>query len=110
MRAGGLRRQIIIEQTTETRDTDGAVINTWSTFATIWAEFVVSKGTVSIGDETVAGGRPVAEANQQLRIRYLSGLTPKMRVKFGSRYFNIKSISNVAERNREMLLFVTEAV
>lgn len=110
MKTGALNKQIIIESVTEARATDGGTTNTWATFATVWAEFVVLKGSVGVGNESVQADRPVAEANQQIRIRYLSGLTPKMRVKFGTRYFNIRSIVNSGERNREMLLFVTEKV
>ena len=110
MRAGALRHQITIEEATETQDDDGHNIQTWSTFATVWGEFVVMKGSVGVGDENIQGDRPIAESNQQLRIRHLSGLTPKMRVSFDSRNFNIRSIVNTGERGREMMLRVTEQV
>ena len=43
-------------------------------------------------------------------MRYLSGIVPKMRVKVGSRIFDILSIINVDERNRELQLMCRESV
>jgi len=109
-RAGGMNKQVIIQQATETQADDGHNTQTWTTFATIWVEFVVLKGSVGVGGETIQGDRPMAESNQQLKARWLAGITPKMRVNFGGRIFNIRSIVNPGERNRDMILFVTEKV
>lgn len=117
MRPGNLRCRIVIEQPTETRDTDGAIINTWSTFATVWAEFVMD-ATMSItakmmkqmGQEKIEGKQPIAEASEVIRIRYLSGLTSKMRVKYMDQYYNIRVIGNPNMSNKELLLFVTAKV
>ena len=43
-------------------------------------------------------------------IRYLSGIVPKMRVKFGSRIFDILSVINVKESNRELQLMCRESI
>jgi head-tail adaptor len=37
MRAGAMRHPITIESATETHGSDGSVIQTWHTFATVWA-------------------------------------------------------------------------
>jgi len=110
MRPGMLRKKITIQQVSEEQTTDGFPTPTWSTFATVCAEFVIMKGSVGVGDETIQGDRPIAETNQQIRIRYLSGLTPKMRVVFESRIFNIRSIVNPGEQNIEMIMRVSEEV
>jgi SPP1 family predicted phage head-tail adaptor len=105
MRSGPLRHQVTIEEVTETRDSYGGVVESWSTFATVWA----SVGPI-IGREYFASQQVQSEVSHKIRIRYLSGITTKMRVTFDSRTFRIESILNVDERNTEMLLMVTEAV
>jgi SPP1 family predicted phage head-tail adaptor len=104
MRSGPLRHQIVIEEVTETRDSYGGVVETWSTFATVWA----SVGPI-IGREYFASQQVQSEVTHKIRIRYLSGVTTKMRVAFDSRVFNIESVLNVDERDTEMVLMVTEA-
>ena len=51
------------------------------------------------------------QRNDEFRIiiRYLSGIVPKMRVKYGSRIFDILSVINVSERNRELQLMCRES-
>ena len=44
----------------------------------------------------------------RIRIRYLSGISTAFRVKYGSRYFNIHSIINVREANRELEFLAEE--
>ena len=46
----------------------------------------------------------------RIRIRYLSGVTAKLRVKFGTRYFNIRSIINQGERNRQLEFLAEEII
>ena len=43
-----------------------------------------------------------------IRIRYLAGVEPTMRVAFGSRQFAINGIIDVDERHVELRLFCTE--
>lgn len=105
MRAGPLRHQIVIEQTTETRDTSGGVIDTWSTFATVWASV-----SPLIGREYMAAKQVSADVTHKIRMRYLSGVTPKMRVSWDSRTFDIGSILNVDERDIEMVIMATEII
>lgn len=82
--AGKLNRRIIIEQVTETRDEMGGVIQTWATFATVWAEFVSQTGR-----EFFAAKQVNAALEAIIRIRYIAGVTAKMRVKYGTRVFNL---------------------
>lgn len=105
MQAGKLRHSIIIEQGTESFDGNGELITTWSTFATVWAEILPL-----VGREFWAARQVNAETTGKLRIRYLSGLTPKMHIKFGTRIFNITGISNIEERNEEIVIYYSEVV
>jgi len=51
-----------------------------------------------------------AEVTGKISIRYLAGITPKMRVKHGNRIFDIVSMINPEERNRELQLMVKERI
>jgi SPP1 family predicted phage head-tail adaptor len=75
----------------------------WSTYATVWAEI------------EPRGGREQFEAKQLnatidlvVKIRYLSGLEPKMRISWSSRTFDIQSVINSWERNKEMIIACKE--
>jgi SPP1 family predicted phage head-tail adaptor len=104
VRIGKLRHRITIERVTETRDTDGSVIETWSTYVTVQASIEPISGR-----EYFAAQSTQADATHRISLRYLSGIVPKMRVKFGSRIFDILSIINVDERNRELQLMCRES-
>jgi SPP1 family predicted phage head-tail adaptor len=84
MKAGKLDRRIIIEQVVESTDGIGGTVETWSTFDTVWAEFVSQTGR-----EFFAAKQINTALDQILRIRYRAGLNAKMRVKYGTRIFNI---------------------
>ena len=105
MRAGALRHKIVIQEPTETQDSVGGPDATWSTFATVWASIEPLNGR-----ELFAAQQINAEITARIRIRYLSGVIPKMRVSFGERIFEILSVINLEERNREMELMVKEDV
>jgi SPP1 family predicted phage head-tail adaptor len=102
---GKLRHRIAIERVTETRDTDGSVIETWSTYATVQASIEPISGR-----EYFAAQSTQADVTHRIGLRYLSGIIPKMRVKFGSRVFEILSIININERNRELQLMCRESI
>lgn len=105
LRIGRLRHRIIIQQVTETRDAAGSVIESWDTFATVWG------GMDPIaGREYFAAKQTQAETTHRIRIRYLSGVLPKMRVFWDSRTFDITQVINYGERNEEMHLMATEAI
>ena len=104
MRAGKLRHRVTIQQTTETREsTMGGVIDTWGTFATRYAS--VSPLT---GREYFTAQQHASEVTHEVRLRYLSGVTTKMRVLHDGRTFDIESIANTDERDRETVLLCKE--
>jgi len=98
-----LRHRITIEQVTETVNSVGEPIITWTTFAIVWASVAPLDGR-----EFWASKQINSEVTGKIKIRYLSGINTKMRVLFGSRVFDIEAILNVEERNKEMTLLVKE--
>ena len=105
MRAGQLRHKVIIQENTPSRDGYGAEVESWSDFATIWAAIEPIRGREFWESQQIN-----AEVTARITIRYLSVVTPKMRVKYGTRIFGIISVINPEERNRELQLMVKEAV
>jgi len=100
-----LKYKIIIEQPTETTDSQGGFTTTWATLHTIWAAINPVKNwenAISLQNET--------RTTHKITIRYVSGLTNKMRVNFGGRYFNINSILNPEEANIRLDIMATEGL
>lgn len=99
-RAGRLRRRVTIQQPTETRDsTYGEPVPTWSTYRVRWAEVLPVPGS-----ERFVGDREEARQVVRFQLRYLAGVTPKMRISWDGRTFGITSIQNVEERNKMLWL------
>jgi len=104
-RIGDLRNKITIQVQSSTKDDYGALIETWTDVKTIWAAVNPINGREYFAAESVN-----SEITHRVKARYTSGITPDMRVKFGTRYFNILSIINYEERNIELQLMCREAV
>ena len=105
MRVGPLRHRATIQSYAKTRDAYGAEVETWSDFADVWASI-----EPLIGREYMAAKQLTADVSHKIRIRYIEGLSPTMRVVFGTRTFEIVSIINVQERNKELVIMATEDV
>jgi SPP1 family predicted phage head-tail adaptor len=105
MRSGPLRHWVTIRTYTKSRDSYGAEIETWADFATTWASV-----EPLIGREYMAAKQVSAEVSHKIRMRYIAGLLPTMKIAWGAREFEIVSIINVQERNNEIVIMATEDV
>jgi SPP1 family predicted phage head-tail adaptor len=105
MRAGKLRHKVTIQDYTESQDSYGTVTKTWADYATVWASIEPVKGREFWESQQIN-----AEVTAKVILRYLEGVTPKMRVKHGSRIFQVISVINPEERNRELQLMVKEVI
>lgn len=108
MRAGRLRHKVVIEQVAEPQSGTGEPGESWSTFATRRAAIEPLSG-----DELFASQQTAAQATLVVKMRYLSGVTPKMRVSYtdpddGVRTLDITSVIDVDEKRRETHLMCTE--
>lgn len=84
MRAGGLRCRLTIQESTATKDTYGAEIQTWTTYATVWA----SKKHNS-SREFYSAQKTNAEITDLFIIRYRNNIRPKMRISHNGKYYDI---------------------
>ena len=95
--AGKLREQIVFQTRGESTDEWGGTIPSWTTFATVRA-----KARPIRGREMVAAQAAQNETEVVFYIRHLAGLNTSMRVVHNSKNYDILSIINIDERNREM--------
>lgn len=105
MRAGTLRKRVELQTPTERRNEYGEPEFIWNTSATRWVGIESVDGRESFENNKVGG-----MVTHKITMRYESGVTPKMRFLFGSRVFNIGSVINMNERNKELLCLCKEAV
>ena len=105
MRAGRLRHQVIIQTPTETNDSQGQAVKPWATFATVHAAVEPLAGR-----EYIAAAQINAETTTKIIIRYLAGITQKMRISYDSKIYNIESMKNVGERDRQLELMCSEGI
>ena len=111
MRAGALRHKIVFQQLTVANDTWGHSAKTWADYATRHAAIWSLRGV-----EQLEAMKLDNEITHKIRIRYTSGLHPKMRISYydfkadSTRYFNIRSILNIDERNIYQEIMASEEI
>lgn len=93
MRAGSLDRRVVIQTVSETQDSMGAPTQTWSTFAEVWANRRDTRGS-----ERIRAQSETAMADAVFRIRWLDGVTAKMRLVEGSDTWDIVAIAEMGRR------------
>jgi SPP1 family predicted phage head-tail adaptor len=103
VRAGDLKHQIIIQVAQKSKNSMGEFVDTWSTWATVWAAIEPASGK-----NYYAAKQLNAEVDGVCRIRYRTGVLPTMRILYGSRVLRIVSIVNPKETNEELQLFYKE--
>ena len=105
MRIGTLRHAVAIKRLDATLvlDSFGQPTDEWSTIA------VVSASVKPVaGRELTLARQRQSSMTHEITIRYYPGLTPADRIEFGSRVFNIESITDPDERNRTLTISAIE--
>jgi SPP1 family predicted phage head-tail adaptor len=95
-----MRDRIEIQSYSITRNSAGEEVLSWSVLATVWAA-IEYKGAGS--DESEQQNQLTAMVNALVRIRYRSDLDTKMRVRFDSKYWNIRAMLPDAMKNYLLL-------
>lgn len=104
MKSGALRHQLIIQHVTEARDGFGQAIETWTQFAVVYGSIEPMSGR-----ERFLAAQTQAEATYRGRIRWISGLTAKMRISFDEKIYHITYIADDGRR-RELVLDLVEGL
>lgn len=106
MEAGKLRHNIDIQQQVIGQDSYGEAINTWTNvYSSVYASVDPIRGR-----EFFSGEKFNSEITHRIRMRYKTGILPKMRIKFGNRYFDIENIINSEERNIMLEIMAKEVI
>lgn len=71
----------------------------------VWGEIVPLAG-----NEYLRAQQMESTSSHQIRTEYFSDANPRMRLKHGARTFEVQSVVNVEERNRELEWMCTEVV
>lgn len=104
MEIGRLRHRVALQAYTASRDSFGAETQEWSDTANVWA----SIEPVS-GKEYFSSKQLNAEITTKITIRYLKDISPKMRVVFEGRIYEIISVINFEEKNISLTLMCKES-
>jgi SPP1 family predicted phage head-tail adaptor len=93
---GDLRERVFIQRDAgASRDAVGGLVPSWETVANVWARVA----PMSTGEQ-FRRQQMQANANWKVTVRYRNDLSPKMRVVWGSRTFEVKGVTNADERRR----------
>jgi len=84
MNSGKLRFKISIQSPVDTIDENGAAVLTFQTFAEVWADIRTQSGREFMAQQSTS-----ATAAHVVYIRWLNGITEKMRILWGTRILNI---------------------
>lgn len=99
MNAGKLRHRVTIRKPVETQNDYGEAEVRWQDVATVWAMISPLRGR-----EYFAAKQAVSEIEARIVIRFMEGITAKMKIVHGSNEYEIETIINVMEANRELQL------
>ena len=104
MNAGRLDKRISIERHEVGQDDEtGEVIDRWIPTYSVWAAIEPLQGR-----EFIAAMSVHAELTIRIRLRYLPGIVPTMRVVYQGRVFSLTAVINVREENVELQLMALE--
>jgi SPP1 family predicted phage head-tail adaptor len=105
MRPGAMRHRVTIQRRSTAVDAAGGVRDTWEDVATRWASLDRATGSEVWASAQRSGRVPVV-----LRLRYLSGVLPGMRLLYDERLHNILSAVDQAGRREELIITAEELV
>jgi SPP1 family predicted phage head-tail adaptor len=103
MQAGSLTQRVVIEQPGTARDDYGERPITWLPVATRWACI-----TPLTGRELWNAQQVQPDVTHNVSLRYMRGITPKMRINYGGRILQILSVITVDENATELRLVCME--
>lgn len=97
MNSGLLRNKLVIEKPTVTKGAMGGSIQSWSTFKTVWGALDFSNSR-----KVIAAKQVNSEVIGMATIRYVTGITPDMRINHKGTYYEIEAPIDMGARNREL--------
>jgi SPP1 family predicted phage head-tail adaptor len=109
MQGGLLKKRVVVEFPDEGRSADsGAIEPTWTTLITMWAKISPFTGKETFNAQQFSG-KVTHSVTMRANAKSLT-ITPKMRLTYKGRIFNIHLAINVNEADKEMLILAEEQV
>jgi len=107
MRIGPYRQRVTLQSPQTTRDAYGAEVVTWKNERTVWANVQPFQGR-----EYLEARATTQSLTHRVRLRWQPGLAihPSWRLLFESRVFDIETVQNRQEENKETVLWCKEVV
>lgn len=104
-----MRARITFQSESGSSDGAGGTSISWANGSTVWAYFrpLTSR---SVTSERFRYGKLENSITHIVTIRYISGITEKMRISYDSRTFNIRRVVNLDERNEFLEILVQEGL
>ena len=108
IRAGKYNKSVILQR----RDYEKERKSGYGSSRPFWKKFAEVRASVEPlqGREYFSGPFQMGENIVRVRIRYIEGVTRKMRIKYGNRVFDIYSVIDSMESHRELQLMCKEGV
>lgn len=103
---GLLRHRVEIQEANETQDNSGFPVPSWPAVFTNVKAFVEPLS----GTELFEARQLHAEVTHRITARYLAGITPKHRIQWGTRVFDILAVLNLEERSLLLEIMAKERV
>lgn len=106
IRAGKYNKYVILQR----RDYEKERKSGYGSSRPFWKKFAEVRASVEPlqGREYFSGPFQMGENIVRVRIRYIEGVTRKMRIKYGNRVFDIYSVIDSMESHRELQLMCKE--
>ena len=111
MRAGDLRKRVVLQSRSTVQDTFSQPQQIWNDITTCWASI-----SALTGRELVAAQAQNSSVTHVILVRYNAALfvnpigAAAMRAVYGSRIFEILAVLNIDERNWEVEMMATEGL
>jgi len=96
-----LKHRIVLQHSVTGKDRAGGRTSNWETFAAVWSEVGASTGS-RVKQTEKGGDEPIPAVS--IRIRYLAGVSTRMRVVHGAEMYRIDHVENERSSNHTMLL------
>lgn len=93
MQAGRLDRRITIQTLTETQDSEGHPVKSWSALDTVWAQALPVRG-----GEQFLNAQKYAESEMRFQIRYRTDVTVKHRIVYDGKNYDILAVLEIGRR------------
>lgn len=102
---GALRHRLVLEERTRTADEGGTAVVTWTAIGEVWGRIASSSGR-----ELVRADGVTARLTHEIALRHRTGVLPEMRLRQGTRVFEIHAVIDIAERRRWLLCLCEEKI